>query len=146
MEELFEIIDKSGKVIGKEKRSIVHKTGLLHRTSDVFVLEAEIIEIKEKPSFPIGIIGMDAFGKTPEFVDKGNMLRAILAIGKQDVDYKELIPFDTVNLLGSSSDHIIVDIGESHNIYKTGDTMKFNLTYASILSLMTSKYVTKYYE
>ena len=32
--------------------------------SDVFVLEAEIIELKEKPSFPIGIIGMDAFGKS----------------------------------------------------------------------------------
>ena len=41
MEELFEIIDKSGKVIGKEKRSIVHKTGLLHRTSDVFVLDKD---------------------------------------------------------------------------------------------------------
>ena len=72
--------------------------------------------------------------------------RAILAIGKQDVDYKELIPYDTVELIGSSSDHIIVDVSESHNIYEIGDTMKFKLTYGSILSLMTSKYVTKYFE
>jgi len=114
--------------------------------SDVFILEAEIIELKEKPSFPIGIIGMDAFGKTPEFVDKGNMLRAILAIGKQDVDHKELLPYDMVHLIGSSSDHIIVDVGEARMIYEIGDTMKFRLTYASILSLMTSKYVIKHYE
>ena len=114
--------------------------------TDVFTLEAEIIEIKEKPSVPIGEVGLNAFGKTPEFVDKGNILRAILAIGKQDVDHLELIPYDTVDLIGSSSDHIIVNISDSHNIYEVGDTMLFRLTYSSILSLMTSKYVYKYYE
>lgn len=114
--------------------------------NDIFTLETEIIEIKEKPSFPIGDIGMNAFGKVPKIVDKGNMLRAILAIGKQDVNHEELIPYDDVNLVGSSSDHVIVDIGNAHSIYEVGDTMKFKLTYASILSLMTSKYVTKFYE
>lgn len=114
--------------------------------ADVFTLEAEIIEIKEKPSVPIGEVGMNAFGKTPKFVDKGTMLRAILSIGKQDVDHIELIPYDTVVLIGSSSDHIIVDISDSQDIYEVGDTMLFKLTYSSILSLMTSKYVTKFYE
>jgi len=37
--ELFEIVDESDKVIGTEKRSVVHEKGLLHRTSDVFVLD-----------------------------------------------------------------------------------------------------------
>jgi len=114
--------------------------------ADVFTLEAEIIEIKEKPSVPVGEVGMNAFGKTPKFVDKGNVLRAILSIGKQDVDHNELIPYDTVDLIGSSSDHIIVDISDSHNIYEVGDTMLFKLTYSSIMSLMTSKYVTKFHE
>jgi predicted amino acid racemase len=114
--------------------------------ADVITLEAEIIELKEKPSIPIGTIGMNAFGKIPIFEDKGNILRAILAIGKQDVDYTELIPYDTVSLIGSSSDHIIVDISDCYNIYEVGDTMLFKLTYASILSLMTSKYVVKTYE
>ena len=114
--------------------------------SDIFTLEAEIIELKEKPSMPIGEIGMNAFGKVPNFEDKGNMLRAIIAIGKQDVDHNELIPIDAVEILGSSSDHIIVDVSNSPKIYKVGDIMKFELTYASILSLMTSKYVGKYYE
>ncbi|MBU1020710.1 MAG: alanine/ornithine racemase family PLP-dependent enzyme [Firmicutes bacterium] len=113
---------------------------------DVFTLEAEIIELKEKPSIPIGEIGMNAFGKVPTFTDRGTRLRAILAIGKQDVDYKELVPIDTIHLLGSSSDHLIVDVSDSNVIYEVGDIIKFRLTYASILSLMTSKYVGKYYE
>ncbi len=113
---------------------------------DVFCLEADIIELKEKPSVPIGQIGMNAFGKVPEFEDKGNIVRAILAIGKQDVDHNELIPFDTIKPIGSSSDHIILDVSDAHNTYEVGDTMLFKLTYASILSLMTSKYVTKTYE
>jgi len=114
--------------------------------SDIFTLEAEIIELKEKPSIPIGKIGMNAFGKVPVFEDKGNMLRAIIAIGKQDVDHNEIIPFDTVTILGSSSDHLIIDVSDSMNIYEVGDIMKFKLTYSSILSLMTSKYVGKAYE
>lgn len=113
---------------------------------DVFILEADIIEVKEKPSVPIGQIGMNAFGKVPMFEDKGNIVRAILAIGKQDVDHLELIPFDTIKLIGSSSDHIIADISNSVNLYEVGDTMLFKLTYSSILSLMTSKYVGKTYE
>ena len=114
--------------------------------NDVFTIETDIIEMKVKPSVPIGQIGMDAFGKIPEFVDKGKRLRAILAVGKQDVDHRELMPFDTVKLLGSSSDHIIVDVSDSLSIYEVGDTILFKLTYGSILSLMTSKYVTIFYE
>ncbi|MDC0558884.1 alanine/ornithine racemase family PLP-dependent enzyme [Candidatus Izimaplasma bacterium] len=114
--------------------------------NDVFTFEADIIEVKEKPTVPIGLRGMNAFGKVPIFKDKGITLRAILAVGKQDVDHTELIPFDTVNAIGSSSDHIIVDVSNSYNVYEVGDQMLFRLTYGSILSLMTSKYVTKYYE
>ena len=114
--------------------------------TDVFTLKAEIIEVKEKPSIPIGTIGMNAFGKVPVFKDKGTMKRAILGIGAQDVDYKELLPFDTIEAIGSSSDHIILDVTDSINDYKVGDIVSFRLTYSSILSLMTSKYVKKVYK
>ena len=114
--------------------------------NDIFTLEAEIIELKEKPSIPIGEIGMNAFGKTPEFTDNGITLRAILSIGKQDVDYQELIPVDSINILGSSSDHIIADLTHTKNNYNIGDIVVFKLTYSAILSLMTSKYVVKRYE
>jgi len=74
------------------------------------------------------------------------MLRAILAVGKQDVDYTELIPYDTIKAIGGSSDHIILDLSDATNVYEVGDTVLFKLTYSSILSLMTSKYVRKTYE
>jgi isopentenyldiphosphate isomerase len=38
-EELFEVIDESGKVVGTEKRSVVHEKGFLHKSVDVFVLD-----------------------------------------------------------------------------------------------------------
>lgn len=111
---------------------------------DVFTLEADIIELKEKPSLPEGEIGMDAFGKRPAFKDLGYRKRAILAIGKQDVGHEELHPLDeAITLIGSSSDHIIADVTDSPNAYKVGDVMKFKLTYGSVLSLMTSPYVVK---
>lgn len=113
--------------------------------NDVITLEAEIIELKTKPSMPIGQIGMNAFGKIPTFEDKGNMLRAIIGIGKQDVDHLELIPFDTIETLGSSSDHIILNVTDGYNSYEVGDIILFRLTYASILSLTTSKYVKREY-
>ena len=33
---------------------------------DVFRLKAEVIEVKDKPTYPIGTIAVDAFGHTPE--------------------------------------------------------------------------------
>lgn len=113
---------------------------------DVITLEVDIIEIKKKPSIPEGVIGMDAFGNKPTFKDYGLMTRGILAIGKQDVDYHQLIPLDgDIRLIGSSSDHIIVDLTHTEKDYKLGDIIKFRLSYGSVLSLMTSKYVEKYY-
>ncbi len=114
--------------------------------NDVVTLETELIEVKEKPSVPIGEIGMNAFGKVPIFKDKGNMLRGIIAIGKQDVEYTELIPYDTIEAIGSSSDHIILDLSGGYNIYNVGDEILFKLTYASVLSLFTSKYIKRVYK
>ena len=88
---------------------------------------------------------MNAFGKVPEFTDEGEILRGIISLGKQDVDHNEIIPFDTIKILGSSSDHIILNLSETINHYEVGDVILFKLTYGSILSLMTSKYVGKYY-
>jgi predicted amino acid racemase len=113
--------------------------------NDVFVLVSDIIEMKVKPSVPIGQIGMNAFGKTPTFIDKGDMRRAIINCGKQDVDHTELVPFDTIDVLGSSSDHILLDMSDTTEFYEVGSQVHFRLTYSSILSLMTSPYVEKQY-
>ena len=129
-------------VLGRET---AYGNGIENLYNDAIMMEAEVIEVKKKPSIPIGTIGMNAFGKKPEFEDKGERIRAIIAIGKQDVDHLELIPYDTIKALGSSSDHIIMDVTDGYNIYTIGDSIMFNLTYASVLSLFTSKYVKRLY-
>lgn len=40
-EEMFEVVNNTGKVVGTEKRGIVHRTGLLHKGIHGFVLDAE---------------------------------------------------------------------------------------------------------
>ncbi|XMB85985.1 alanine/ornithine racemase family PLP-dependent enzyme [Mycoplasmatota bacterium WC44] len=104
---------------------------------DAFYLEAEVVEVANKPSYPVGQIGMDAFGNVPTFIDKGIIPRAILAIGKQDVDETGIYP-EKGQILGASSDHLIME-GE----FKLGDIVKFNLSYGALLRLATSEYVTK---
>lgn len=112
--------------------------------NDCFTLEVEIIEIKEKPSVPTEEIGRDAFGKVPTFEDRGVRKRIICAIGKQDVDFDTLYPYDEgLIILGGSSDHLIIDGSDSKVDYNIGDKIKFNIHYVSLLRLMNSEYVHK---
>ena len=53
---------------------------------DAFILRAEVIEVNYKPTVPTGTIGRDAFGNIPEFTDIGIRKRAIVSMGKQDVN------------------------------------------------------------
>ena len=112
--------------------------------ADAFTLVAEIIELKEKPSAPIGEIGLDAFGGKPVFVDKGIIKRAIVAIGRQDVKYDGLTPRDKgIAILGASSDHMILDLTNAENEYKVGDVVEFGVNYGALLGAATSEYVNK---
>lgn len=111
---------------------------------DAFTFVAEIIELKEKPSVPIGEIGMDAFGNTPTFEDKGIRKRAILAVGRQDVSVDNLNPIDEkMEILGASSDHLIVDVTDAKEDLKVGDEIRFNVEYGALLQLITSEYIYK---
>ncbi|HBJ2608257.1 alanine racemase [Clostridium botulinum] len=112
---------------------------------DSITLVGEIIELKEKPSMPEGNIGLDAFGNKPSFEDKGIMKRAILALGQQDIKLDGLIPKDNeIEILGASSDHLLLDLTKCKNQYKIGDTVEFNMNYGCLLTAMTSEYITKY--
>ena len=111
---------------------------------DAFQLSAEVIELKKKPSVPIGETGMDAFGQTQTFSEKGNILRAILSVGREDVVIDNLTPVNKgISVLGASSDHLLLDVTESGEELKLGDKIKFNLNYGALLASMTSKYVNK---
>ncbi|MCQ2547828.1 MAG: alanine/ornithine racemase family PLP-dependent enzyme [Clostridia bacterium] len=110
---------------------------------DTFVLQAEIIEVKEKPSHPVGELAVDAFGHKPTYVDKGMRKKALLAIGKVDYgDTAELIPLEPgLEVLGASSDHTILDITECPRDLKVGDVVKFTINYATIVYLTNTENV-----
>lgn len=111
---------------------------------DAFVLHAEVIEVSDKPSIPVGEIGLDALGNSPVFTDRGVRRRAILALGKQDVILEGIRPVDSkIIVLGASSDHLIVDITDAEETIKVGCEIMFHLTYSGLLSLCSSKYVNK---
>lgn len=113
---------------------------------DAFMVEAEVIEVKAKPSVPIGNIGKDAFGNTPEFVDMGIRDRAIVALGRQDVNIDGISPVDpSMKILGASSDHLIVDITDANEKVSVGENISFHLSYSGLLSVSQSKYVSKVY-
>ncbi len=112
--------------------------------ADAFTFAAEIIELKEKPSAPIGEIGLDAFGGKPVFVDNGIIKRAILAAGRQDIKHDGLTPRDKgISILGASSDHMILDITNAEVEYKVGDVVEFDVSYGALLGASTSEYVNK---
>lgn len=114
---------------------------------DALVCQAQIIEIKKKPSMPIGEIGKDAFGNVPEYQDKGNIVRAIIAIGQQDTTLDGMIPLEEgIGIIGGSSDHTVLDITEAKRDLKVGDILEFKLEYGALLKNATSKYVEKGYK
>lgn len=111
---------------------------------DVFTLEAELIEVKRKPSYPIGKLGMNAFGETVQYVDKGEMLRGIAAVGQQDVECTGLTPLTPdMEVVGASSDHLLLDLTRCGG--KVGDIARFRLNYIALLRAFTSPYVEKVY-
>ena len=115
-------------------------------SADALVVEAQIIELQEKPSIPIGEVGVDAFGQKPYYEDRGIIKRAIIAIGKQDTDLDSMIPLDEkIDILGGSSDHTILDVTKSSKEYKVGDVVQFVLGYGGMLKTATSPYVQKEY-
>ena len=113
---------------------------------DGLLLEAQIIELQQKPSLPIGEVGVDAFGQRPVYEDRGVIKRAILALGKQDADPEGMTPLGAgVDILGSSSDHLLLDVTKAETAYKVGDVIGFKLAYSGLLRAVTSPYVKKVY-
>ncbi|QXM06924.1 alanine/ornithine racemase family PLP-dependent enzyme [Crassaminicella indica] len=123
------------------------KIDMSHMHQDIFVLKAEVVEVKDKPTYPIGEIFIDAFGKRPIYEDKGIRKRALLAVGKQDFGLPDkLIPQKQgVEIIGSSSDHLIIDIHDCNEEIKIGDILDFHMYYPPMLYLSGSPYVKKVY-
>lgn len=113
---------------------------------DAFTLKSEIVELKEKSSLPVGEVFLDAFGQKPEFEDLGLRKRAIISIGRQDVNIDGISPIDeNIFILGASSDHLILDVTDAAYDLKVGDIIPFRLNYQGLLFLNNSSYINKQY-
>jgi len=119
----------------------------LHRTlipglhGDAFRLFAEVIDVRDKPAQPWGSRAQTAFGEFPVRTGTGTIRQAILALGRQDTDVETLLPPEGMAVLGMSSDHLVVDVGD-HPI-AVGDEIAFGLGYGALVGAMTSPFVTK---
>ncbi|HEX9093268.1 MAG TPA: alanine/ornithine racemase family PLP-dependent enzyme [Coriobacteriia bacterium] len=126
--------------------STVTREPILGLSTDAITLRAPVIECARKPSAPRGIVAQDAFGGRPVFEDHGERLRAICALGRQDVSPEGLRPLESgVAVLGASSDHLILDVENRAEPTAVGDAIAFVPDYAATLRLFTSPYVAKEY-
>lgn len=117
-------------------------------SSEVFKLHAQIIEITEKPKVPVGFLGTNPSGEQATFTEDDygkTSQRAILDVGVLDVsDPKFILPEDkNLELIGGSSDMLVVGLDESTKKYKIGDYISFDLKYMGALRLLNSDYIEK---
>ncbi len=112
---------------------------------DGFRLVAEVIEVKTKPSAPWGGVAQTAFGAvraaSTQAPASGLQRRAILALGRQDIDLDGLVAPAGTAVLGASSDHLVIDVGTE--AVSVGDEIAFGLGYGALLRASTSPFVAK---
>lgn len=123
-------------------------TDLDYLRTDAFTLQAEVIEVREKPSHPQGELCIDAFGHKRTYEDIGIRRRALLALGRADAgELESLIPReDGITVVGGSSDHCILDVTDCPRDLKSGDIVEFDLLYGHLLYLTSREDVAIIYE
>ncbi|ORA62471.1 alanine/ornithine racemase family PLP-dependent enzyme [Mycobacteroides franklinii] len=119
----------------------LYRTPIPGLHTDAFILSAEVIEVAMKPAQPWGDRAQAAFGEAPVRTGSATVHQAILALGRQDVDPDGLQPPEGITILGTSSDHLVVDLGD-HSI-AVGDEIDFGVGYGTLVRAMTSPFVTK---
>ena len=113
----------------------------------VFRLFAEVIEISEKPIVPIGYLAENPSGETVDVreEDYGVLAyRAIVDVGLLDIQTEFIEPEDEeLQIVGASSDMLILNLGKQYQAYKVGDVIPFRLKYMGALGLFNSDYIEK---
>ena len=98
-------------------------------------LQAELIEVRTKPTMPAKPTVIDSFGNHPTFTDRGIRKRALAAFGRADVgDVERLICREPgMQVISASSDHCILDVEDWPRALKAGDIVEFDLCYGHML-------------
>lgn len=126
---------------------VYHDSTLEGLESDVFMLYSEIIELIEKPVVPSGEMGTNVEGSAFEFSQEqigSTTNRALIDIGLLDVDEKHLTPVDDkLSIVGGSSDMFVIDLGDNPQQYKTGDLIRFKMSYMGAVRILNSRYIDK---
>ena len=66
-------------------------------------------------------------------------------LGREDVDLAGIVPCEPgVEILGASSDYLVVDVSATAGKIRVGDELTFVPNYSALLAVMTSEYVQKY--
>lgn len=121
-------------------REPLHRRPIPGLHTDALMLVAEVIESKEKPTKPWGRSAQNSFGESPETADRGVIWQTVLAVGRQDTDPSDLTAPEGVEILASSSDHLIVETDRRRT---PGEEVRFEPGYSAVLRSMTSPFVTK---
>ncbi len=128
-------------LLGRETMNGQYLADLCH---DAFIVEAEVLQVQNKPACPQTGLGLDAFGRLPNFPADAPGIKGLMNIGHQDTSMVGLIPLDSrLTILGGSSDYLVV-AGEETTL-KVGQVLQFIPNYWGLLSLMTSPYIAKTY-
>jgi predicted amino acid racemase len=113
-------------------------------TSDAYILKGEIVEIRRKPTVPVGEPGMDAFMNAKVFIDRGVRKQVILSFGRQEVPWENIHPVDErILVLGQTSNHTVVDVEDAGDDYRLGGVVSFEIDYTALLHLCSTTDVEK---
>lgn len=120
--------------------------GLIQPLSNASLVEAEIIELKDKPFVPFGAAAAPDIRSFRPLdgdldVDEQRGHRAIVSIGHVDTDISDLKPVDPDHhIVGASSDVTAVVLGENPMQLKVGDKIRFRPGYSAFVRLMANRY------
>jgi predicted amino acid racemase len=104
----------------------------------------EVIESKLKPSQPRGVRGQTAFGRAAERpVARNRGHRVIVALGRQDLDVDGIVPPDGFEILGASSDHLVLESATAAP--ELGSELRFQPNYSALMRSMASPFVANKY-
>jgi predicted amino acid racemase len=111
---------------------------------DAFTVSAEVIEIETKPTVPEGPVAPNAFGDVPKWPDLGPRRRAILALGRQDLQIESLVPNRPgISIIGASSDHLVLDVTQASPAVCLGEELSFRPLYGAVATGMASTVATQ---
>jgi predicted amino acid racemase len=106
------------------------------------VLRATVIESREKPGPPAGLVGPDSFGLCPDTrVPSESTRHVLLAMGRRESEARCLHPMlPRSHVAGMSSDHTLMI---TDTPLRAGDTVDFALDYEGLVRAVTSPYVQR---